>query len=301
MRRTKIKNDFELTMLTIPGILCLIIFNYIPMAGIVIAFKNYKPLKGIFASEWVGFENFRFFFESADAVRTIRNTMLYGAWFIVIGTIAGVTLAIMFYFLRSRVALKVYNSIVLLPKFMSIVMVAFIVYALLNPSQGLVNMALKRLGGSEIQWYANPKYWPYILSFVYVWMSAGMSSVIYYASLVGMDESLMEAADIDGALLHHKIMSVLLPHLKSLIIIQIILAIGSIFNGDFGLFYQVPQNVGVLYPTTDIITTYTYRALQEGDLAKSAAVGLFQSAAGCTMVILTNLVVRKISPEDSLF
>lgn len=301
MRRTKIKNDFELTMLTIPGILCLIIFNYIPMAGIVIAFKNYKPLKGIFASEWVGFENFRFFFESADAVRTIRNTMLYGAWFIVIGTIAGVTLAIMFYFLRSRVALKVYNSIVLLPKFMSIVMVAFIVYALLNPSQGLINMALKRLGGSEIQWYANPKYWPYILSFVYVWMSAGMSSVIYYASLVGMDESLMEAADIDGALLHHKIMSVLLPHLKSLIIIQIILAIGSIFNGDFGLFYQVPQNVGVLYPTTDIITTYTYRALQEGDLAKSAAVGLFQSAAGCTMVILTNLVVRKISPEDSLF
>lgn len=301
MRRTKIKNDFELTMLTIPGILCLIIFNYIPMAGIVIAFKNYKPLKGIFASEWVGFENFRFFFESADAVRTIRNTMLYGAWFIVIGTIAGVTLAIMFYFLRSKVALKVYNSIVLLPKFMSIVMVAFIVYALLNPSQGLVNMALKRLGGSEIQWYANPKYWPYILSFVYVWMSAGMSSVIYYASLVGMDESLMEAADIDGALLHHKIMSVLLPHLKSLIIIQIILAIGSIFNGDFGLFYQVPQNVGVLYPTTDIITTYTYRALQEGDLAKSAAVGLFQSAAGCTMVILTNLVVRKISPEDSLF
>lgn len=301
MRRTKIKNDFELTMLTIPGILCLIIFNYIPMVGIVIAFKNYKPLKGIFASEWVGFENFRFFFESADAVRTIRNTMLYGAWFIVIGTIAGVTLAIMFYFLRSRVALKVYNSIVLLPKFMSIVMVAFIVYALLNPSQGLINMALKRLGGSEIQWYANPKYWPYILSFVYVWMSAGMSSVIYYASLVGMDESLMEAADIDGALLHHKIMSVLLPHLKSLIIIQIILAIGSIFNGDFGLFYQVPQNVGVLYPTTDIITTYTYRALQEGDLAKSAAVGLFQSAAGCTMVILTNLVVRKISPEDSLF
>lgn len=288
-------------MLTIPGLLCLLIFNYIPMVGIIIAFKNYKPLKGIFASDWVGFENFRFFFESADAVRTIRNTMLYGAWFIVIGLIAGVTLSVMFYFLRSNLALKVYNSIVLLPKFMSIVMVAFIVYALLNPSQGVINMLIKSLGGTEIQWYANPKYWPFILSIVYVWMSAGMGSVIYYASLVGMDEALMEAAEIDGALLHHKIRYVLLPHLKSLMIIQTILAIGSIFSGDFGLFYQVPQNVGVLYPTTDIINTYTYRTLQDGDLTKSAAVGLFQSAAGCMMVILTNLVVRKISPEDSLF
>lgn len=299
--RELIKDNIELLALTLPGLALLIIFNYIPMFGIIIAFKNYNPMLGILGSKWVGLDNFRFFFTSQDAFRVIRNTVAYGAGFLIIDLLTCVGLALMFYFLQSKKALKVYNSIVILPKFMSVIMVAFIVYGLLNPSQGLLSVVMRMMGKAPIQWYSEPKYWPFILCIVHVWMAVGMGCVIYYSSLMGMDESLLEAASLDGAGTAQKIISVIIPYLKPVMIISTILGLGHIFNGDFGLFYQVPQNVGLLYPTTDIINTYTYRALVDGSMAKSTAVGLFQSAAGFVMVMLTNLIVRKISPEDSLF
>ena len=295
------RNNFELLLLALPGVILLLVFNYFPMAGIVIAFKDFKPIQGILGSEWVGMKNFEFFFTSADAVRTIRNTLAYGVAFLIVDLIAGVTLALMLYYLRSKIALKVYNTIVIIPKFMSIVLVAFMVYAFLNPNFGLFNQILGFFGVEPVQWYMEPGYWPFILTFVHIWKGVGMGSVIYYSSLMGIDEGMIEAARVDGANTRQQIFHIVIPYLQPVMIISTILGIGHLFSGDFGLFYQVPQNVGLLYPTTDIINTYTYRALQDGSLANSTAVGLFQSVTGLILVLATNAIVRKISPDDSLF
>ena len=256
---------------------------------------------GIFGSKWVGLKNFEFFFTSQDAWRTIRNTLGYSLAFIVLNLVTAVILALMFYYLRGKAMHKIYNTIVILPKFMSVVLVAFIVQILLNPSNGVANQIISIFGGEAVSWYSEPAYWPVILTLTQIWMTVGMNSIIYYASLVGMDESMLEASAIDGASLWKQIIHIIIPFLKPIMVITTILALGNIFNGDFGLFYQVPLDTGLLYPTTDVISTYTFRALQEGSMAKSTAVGLFQSAAGLIMVLVTNGIVRKISPEDSLF
>lgn len=296
-----LKESLSLTMLAIPGVILLFIFNYLPMAGIVIAFKDFKPVKGIFGSEWCGLDNFKFFFTSQDAARTIGNTVSYSLVFLVLGIVTSVTLALMFYNLRAPKCLKIYNTIVILPKFLSAVIVSFLVYTILNPSYGLLNTVITFFGGERIQWYSEAKYWPVILTVVRIWQVIGMNSVIYYASLMGLDEGLLEAATLDGANKWHQIIHIMIPHLVPTIIITAILEIGGMFSGDFGLFYQVPKDQGLLYPATDVINTYVYRALKSGSMAKSAAVGLFQSVAGCFMVVLTNGIVRKISPENSLF
>ena len=184
---------------------------------------------------------------------------------------------------------------------MSPVIIAYIVYALLSPASGVVNNIISALGGQKINWYAEYKYWPFILIVTHIWQTVGMNSVVYYASLVSLDVSLLEAAELDGASRVQKLWHVMVPHLTGVIVVLTILGIGNIFSGDFGLFYQVTKDQGVLYPTTDIINTYTFRALMGGSMEKSAAVGLFQSAAGCFMVVVTNLIVRRISPENSLF
>lgn len=295
------KENFHLSLMAIPGVILLLIFNYIPMTGVIIAFKDYNPNIGILASKWVGLKNFEFFFTSQDASRIIGNTLFYSIVFLIVDLFAGVGLALMFYHLRSKKALKFYNTVVILPKFMSMVIVAFLVYTLLNPSYGIVNHVIKGFGGNGIQWYMQAKYWRFILIFVHVWQTVGMNSIIYYASLMGLDESLLEAAQLDGANRCQQIIYVIVPHLVPVMVITTILGIGHLFSGDFGLFYQVTKDVGLLYPTTDIINTYTFRALQAGALEKSAAVGLFQSITGLILVVTTNGIVRKISPENSMF
>ena len=302
-RESKVKRreTFHLDLMVLPGFLLLLIFNYAPMLGLPIAFKDYNPNLGIMKSPWNGWENFRFFFESQDAVRTIRNTLMYSVSFLILDLVCGVTLALMFYNLRSRKALKVYNTIVILPRFMSAVIIAFIVYIILNPSYGLLNHLILALGGSKVQWYSESSYWPVILTITHIWQTVGMNSIIYYASLMGLDEALLEAAKLDGASKWQETWYVVIPHLIPVMVITTILAIGRLFQGDFGLFYQTPKNVGLLYETTDVINTYTYRALQSGAFEKSTAVGLFQSVMGATLVIITNKIVQKISPENSLF
>lgn len=297
----KLKETIQLSLLALPGTALLFVFCYLPMFGVVIAFKKFNPNLGILKSKWVGFENFEFFFTSQDAIRVLGNTLLYSGTFLIVDMIAGVTLAVLFYNLRSKAGLRVYNTIVILPKFMSMVMIAFIVYTLFSPAYGLINNLLGIFGVDAVQWYSDPKYWPAILLITHIWQTMGMNSVIYYASLVGLDSNLLEAADLDGATKWQKVRHVMIPHLSGVIIILIILGIGHIFSGDFGLFFQVPKNMGVLYPTTDIISTYTYRAMINGAMEKSAAMGLFQSFSGLIMVVATNLIVRKISPENSLF
>lgn len=296
-----IRESLGMGALAIPGVLLLLVFNYVPMFGIVIAFKRYKPLKGFWGSEWCGLENFEFFFTSQDAVRTIRNTVCYNIAWMIIGTICCVGLALAFYHLRNRRAYKLYNTVVLFPRFMSTVILAFLAEIFMHPRYGLLNELLVAFGHEAIDWYTMPAIWPFILTFIHIWAGVGMSSVIYYASLMSLDSGLLEAATLDGANGWQKIWNVMIPHLTPVIIIQNILNIGHMFTGDIGLFYQVPKNVGMLYPTTDIINTYTYRALHNGDLSRSAAVGLAQSVAGLIMVVAANLVVKKISPEDSLF
>jgi len=297
-----IKDNFELFLLALPGIILFFVFKYMPMYGIIIAFKKFNPNLGIWGSKWVGFKNFEFFFTSQDAWRVTRNTVLYSLDFIVIGLIAAVAIALMLYNLRSRTAVKVYNTVMILPKFLSMVLIAYIVYAMLNPSAGLLNQILGVFGGpSDIDWYSKPEAWPFILTIVHIWQVVGMDSIVYYAALMGIDESLFESAMIDGANKWQQTIYIAIPHLISIITITTTLALGHIFSGDFGLFYQTTRDVGTLYPTTDIINTYTFRGLVGGHLEVASAVGLFQSVVGLILVVVTNSIVRKINPENSLF
>lgn len=293
--------NLQMFIMILPGMAFLIAFNYLPLPGIIIAFKKFNPYKGVFGSEWVGIQNFEFFFSSQDATRTIGNTLLYSVSFLVIDLLAAVTLALMLYYLRNRLATKFYNTVVIIPKFMSMVIIAFIVYSILSPSYGLLNQIIKLFGGSPVNWYSNPKYWPVILTLTHIWQSVGMNSILYYSSLMSMDNSLTEAAQMDGANRIHQIKHVVIPHLVPIMVITTILAIGNLFSGSLDLFYQIPKNQGLLYSTTDTINTYVYRALLEGSLEKSAAINLFQSGIGFVLVVATNAIVKKISPENSLF
>lgn len=300
-RRRKLKDNISLWGLALPGFLHVLLFNYVPMIGIIIAFKDFKPRLGIFGSPWNGLENFEFFFTSQDATRTISNTMIYAAVFLIINQILGVTIALLLFHLRSQRRLKVYHTIMLIPRFLSIIIISFMVYGFLSPSQGLINHIITAFGGEAIQWYLEPKYWPFILVIVHIWQVAGSGCLYYYAALVGIDSSLFEAAAIDGAGTLQKCWHIAIPSLIPVMCMMLIMGIGGLFSGDFGLFYNVPKNQGTLFETTDIISTYTYRAMLSGTLDKSAAVGLFQSIAGMIMVLISNGIIRKVSPENSMF
>lgn len=296
------KDNAELSILLIPGIILLIVFSYIPMFGIIIAFKDYRNNLGIFGSEWIGLKNFEFFFSSQDAWRIARNTVGYGILFIILGLIAAVFVAILLYEVKNRIALKFYQTSMILPHFLSWVIVGYITYILLEPSMGIFNRIIRLFGGEGLQWYSEPKYWVFILPIVNLWKHVGLKAIMYYAALMGIDEQLFEAAEIDGASRFKQIIYVTLPSLVPLMVILTILDVGNIIKGDFGLFYTIPRDIGLLYPTTDIIDTYVYRGLRTGDdIGITTAVGLFQSVVGLIMVVGTNLIVKKISPEHSLF
>ncbi len=288
-------------MCTIP-LLFIILFNYIPMFGIVIAFKNYKFNKGIFGSEWIGFENFRLFIKSNDFFRITRNTLVLNFMFIILGIIAAVALALALFEITSRAKTKLYQTVLITPNFISWVIVAYMVYAVLEPRHGLANQLLGTFGIDAIEWYSEPDKWPGILAICYLWKSVGMDSIIYYATLMAIDTSYFEAARIDGANRWQTTTRITLPCLTTIIMINVILKIGGIFRADFGLFYQVTRDVGTLYPTTDVIDTYIFRVMREmGNMSLSAAVGVMQSVVGFAVVMITNWVTRKINPENALF
>lgn len=297
----KIVNNTQLWILCILPVLLIIVFNYIPMAGLVLAFKKYNYSKGIFGSEWVGFDNFKFLVQSNDFTRITRNTLCMNATFIVIGTIAAVILATLLFELRSRKATKVYQTILITPNFISWVVASYMVYAILQPTNGTLNQLITMFGGEEVDWYAEPKAWPVILTISNTWKILGMDSVIYYAAMMSFDTSVFEAAEIDGANKLQRTWYVLIPSLVSLITMMIILKIGGIFRADFGLFYQVPRNIGALYETTDVVDTYIFRTLRiVGDIGMSSAAGLLQSVVGLVMVLLTNAIVKKVNPDNAL-
>lgn len=292
-----------LYLMLLPGALYLIINNYIPMAGLFIAFKKVNYRVGIFKSDWIGFKNFEFLFKTQDAWMITRNTILYNLVFILLGAVVAIAVAILLNEIRSKVAQRVYQTVFLMPHLISIVVVSFLVYGFLSFDTGFVNNTLLPIFGiSPISWYMSPEYWPYILVFVNLWTGFGYSSVIYYATVVGIDRSLYEAAAIDGANQWQRTLHITLPGLKSTTITLILLQIGRIFYSDFGLFYQVPMNSGPLLDVTNTIDTYVYRGLLNlNDIGMASASGFYQSVVGFLLILTVNYIVRKYDEKNALF
>lgn len=294
---------YVLYLMMVPGLIYFIINNYLPMFGIVIAFKEVNFAKGLLAGKWVGFKNFEYLFLTKDAWIITRNTILYNSAFIILNLVAALATAILLNEVRNKLLKRGYQSLVLLPHLISSVMIGYLVYAFLNMDTGFVNKTiLPWLGLDEISWYSEPKYWPYILPLVSIWKQAGYLCVVYLASIVGIDKEYYEAATIDGASKWQQIRSITIPLVTPVIMIMTLLQIGRIFYSDFGLFYQVPLNSGALLDTTNVIDTYVFRALINlGDVAMSSAAGVYQSLVGFVLVITANAVTRKINKDNALF
>lgn len=296
------KNYWQIyTLLAIP-LIYLFIFNYLPMFGIVIAFKNYKFDLGILGSEWVGFENFKFLFLSNDFMKVVRNTLCMNLLFIIFGVSLAILVAVLFFELKSRRATKIYETIMITPNFVSWVIVGYITYALFQPKTGAFNNIFAAFGLKTIDWYNTPSVWPAILLIASLWKHTGMDCVVYYAALMGVDESLMEAASLDGANKVQRIWHIMIPSILPTIVILVILKIGGIFRADFGLFYQLTRDSGTLYEVTDVLDTYVYRTMKViGDMGLSSAAGLLQSVVGMILVIITNHLSKKIEDVGGLF
>lgn len=298
----KMKRFLPIYLMMIPGFLYLIINNYIPMFGIIVAFKNYNYSLGIFGSKWNGLKNFKFLFKTKDAFTITRNTLVYNAVFIILGNSLGILIAILLNGIRSKMAKKTYQTIILLPFLLSIVIVSYIVYGIFSTEFGIANHMLTSLGKDRISWYSTPKYWPFILTFINLWKNMGYNTVLYYATLIGIDVSYYEAAVVDGASRWQRIRYITIPSLIPTITIMVLMAISRIFYSDFGLFYQVPLNSGPLIDVTNTIDTYVYRGLRENsNIGMSAAAGLYQSVVGFIMVIAANTLVKRMGNGNELF
>ncbi|REK72064.1 sugar ABC transporter permease [Paenibacillus paeoniae] len=287
----------------IPGIAYLLINNYVPMLGMIIAFKDINFAKGILGSDWVGFKNFEYLFKTADAYIITRNTILYNLVFIVVNLVVAVALAILLNEMKNRFFSRFYQSVVLLPYLISSVIIGYLVFSLLSAETGLMNKTiLPWLGIDPVMWYSEPGFWPYILTFVKIWSTAGYLCIIYFAAVVGIDQEYYEAATLDGANKFQQILKITIPLITPVIVIMTLMQIGRIFYSDFGLFYQVTLDSGVLLPTTNVIDTYVYRSLlRNGDIGMSSAAGLYQSVVGFIIILASNYAVKKINPDNSLF
>ena len=299
-RREQFKNELPLYIMMLPGFLYLIANNYLPMFGILIAFKRVNYAMGILKSPWVGLQNFEFLFRSNEAFTMIRNTVCYNAVWIIFDMVVAISIALCMNEIASRKAAKVIQPLICFPSMVSTVILSYIVYAFLSTTYGYLNTAF--FGNAPVNWYNTAKYWPVILTIVHFWQNSGQSSIIYMASIGGIDKSLYESAKIDGATKMQQIKHITLPLLKPMIILMLLLSIGRIFNSDFGLFYQVPLGSGLLYETTQTIDTFVYRALLvNNNISMSSAASVFQAVIGFVLVLASNALTRKVNPENSLF
>ena len=305
-RMKRFKNNKELLLLTIPGAIWFLVFAYLPMFGVIVAFKRWRIHGGFFESlmnsKWVGFDNFKFLFQSSDAWLITKNTVLYNIVFIILGIVLPVTLAILLNELLNKKLAKFYQSSMFLPYFLSWVVVSYCLYAFLSPEKGYVNGILQSMGGKGISWYTEPKYWPFIIIFMSQWKAVGYGTVVYLASICVIDMSYYVAAMIDGASKFQQIKYITVPLLKPVMIIMFITSIGGMFRGDLGLFYQLPKDSGALYPVTNVIDTYVYRGLMNlGDIGMSSAASLYQSFVGLILIVTSNAIVRKVDEENAFF
>ena len=301
--QARVRHNIPLYLMFLPGAIYLLINNYIPMAGLVIAFKQVNWNKGILKSPWVGFSNFEYLFKTKEAWNITRNTLGYNIVFIILGTVIAIAVAILLNEITSMVLKKTYQTVILLPYLISMVVVSYLVYAMLSSENGFVNLSILRpLGKQEISWYTESKYWPAILIIIYIWKTFGYNCILYYATLVGIDRGYYEAAVIDGANRWQQVVHITLPALKPTIITLTLMAIGRIFYSDFGLFYQVPMNSGPLLDVTNTIDTYVYRGLMSlNNISMASAAGVYQSLIGFLLVLAANFIVKKSSSENALF
>jgi putative aldouronate transport system permease protein len=290
-------------VMALPGIIYLIINNYMPMFGITIAFKELDYRAGLLGSPWVGLKNFEFLFRSRDAWQITWNTVSYNVVFIMLGVVFGIACAIFLNEVRGRIKVKIYQSLILIPFLMSWVVASYLAYAFLATDTGFINNSILRpLGVDPITWYASPKYWPVILTICNMWKGIGFGTVIYYSNLIGISPEYYEAAKIDGASKWQQIINITIPLLKPMIIIMTIMSLGRIFASDFGLFYQIPRNQGILYSTTRTLDVYVYNALmRNNDFAMSSAASVYQAVVGFVFLMGANAIIRKINAENALF
>lgn len=302
-RVKKIYRYLPLYIFMVPGLVYLLINNYIPMAGIVVAFKKMDYRKGIFGSPWTGFKNFEFLFKTKDAWVITRNTICYNLVFIVLGTVTAIAVAIILNELKNIKMRKLYQTIILIPFMLSIIIVSYLVYGFLSQESGFINKSiLAPLDLKEISWYAEARYWPVILVIVNLWKGFGYSSIIYFATVVGIDKTYYESAAIDGAGRWKQVTCITLPILRPTIIIMTLMAVSKIFYSDFGLFYQIPRNSGPLIEVTNTIDTYVYRGLvKNNNVGMASAAGFYQSIVGFLLVFGANYLVKKLDQDSSLF
>ena len=302
-----LRENFIFLLMVLPGAAWLILFFYIPVFGNIVAFKDYHItgegfIDSVMKSKWVGFDNFKFLFSSKDAYIITRNTVLYNLGFIFLGLIVSVGIAIIFSELRSKRVVKVLQTSMLFPYFLSWVIISFFTDAFLNVDKGLVNHILTSFGMKAINFYSELWIWPALLLFLGIWKGFGYSSVMYYATIMGIDPTYYEAATVDGASKWQRIRNITIPQLSSLITVLTILAVGNIFRADFGLFYQIPHNSGALYSVTNVLDVYVFNGLtQTADIGMASAAGLYQSVVGLILVILSNLLARRVDPNSALF
>lgn len=307
-RRRWTRDDTELGLLGLPTFVWYLLFCYLPMFGLIIAFKKYQIfprqsfLANLFQSQWVGFDNFKFFINNNTFGMLLRNTLLYNLVFIVLNIVIPVGLAMMINELYSKRKSKVYQTMMFFPHFLSWVVVSYFVFAFLSPDKGLMNKIITSLGGEKVMWYSEPKYWPFILVFMNLWKGVGYNMVVYLATITGIDQSLYEAAMLDGATKWQQAKYITLPLMKTILITMFILNVGKIFYSDFGLFWQVTQGVpNSLHNVASTFDTFIYSALQGSTpIGRTAAASLFQSVCCCATILLANFIVSKIDEESAI-
>lgn len=302
----RFKANKELFLLSLPGAVWFLLFAYLPLFGVLVAFKQYRLSGGFFesllTSQFVGLKNFKFLFSSGDAWLIVRNTILYNACFIVLGIVLPIIVALMLNELRNKGMAKIYQSSMFLPYFLSWVVVSYCVYVFLSPEKGYFNVLLQQFGYEGVSWYTESAFWPFIIIFMSQWKGIGYNTVVYLASICGIDKTYYEAAVIDGATKWQQVYYITLPLLRPVVLILLIMAVGGIFKADFGLFYQLPRDSGPLYPVTNVLDTYIFRALKtNGEIGMSSAAALFQSTVGFVLILFANKLVSKVDQENALF
>jgi putative aldouronate transport system permease protein len=298
--RELVKNRF-LYLLTVPGIVFLFVFDYLPTVGLVIAFQDFHAVKGIWGSEFVGLKNFEFFFQSKDWLKVTFNTVYLNLLFMISGIVAAVTIAIMLSEIANKYFKRISQSVVILPHFISWSVVSMFSMTLFG-SDGLINRWLKSMGLEPISFYSTPEIWPLLLVLFSLWQGAGFSSIVYLATITGINPDIYESASIDGATRWQKIRYITLPLLKPTVILLTLLSLGNLFYGNFNMIYALVGTNPLLYPTTDVIDTYVYRALMQlGDIGMASAIGFYQSVVGFVLVLTANYVTKKINPESAIF
>lgn len=298
----RLRDQIQLFILCAPAVIFLFTFCYIPMAGLIVAFQDYRFDQGVFGSQWIGFKNFEFFFTSDTAWRITRNTILYNLAFIITGLFFYIGFALLLNEITKKIFIKVYQSIMFLPFFISWVIVAFLLYVFIRPELGFLTKILVGLGINPPDWYFDPKVWPFIFVVANLWKNLGYSTILYYTSIIGINQEYFEAASIDGATKLQSIIHITLPSLAPMISMLTLISIGRIFSANFDMFFNLPKDNGMLYSTIDVIDTYVYRALKvTGDTGMAIAAGFYQSVVGFILVLATNYILKKTSEENSVF